>query len=79
MADTNTDAPVDWPAIMRLGLGRLGLTPETFWAMSPVEFQAALEGAGVTISAAHTLNRAGLTELMAAFPDRPSCPDGGFE
>lgn len=53
-----------WPALMRAGLGRLRLPPETFWAMTPRELAAAL-GQGPA-----PLDRAGLAALMAAHPDR---------
>jgi len=64
---------LDWPGLMRLGLGWLGLAPATFWAMTPVEFLRALEGAGVVpvAGAARALDRPGLERLMSAFPDRP--------
>ncbi|MEM9734983.1 MAG: rcc01693 family protein [Pseudomonadota bacterium] len=58
---------LDWPALMRLGFGQLGLGPEQFWALTPVEFISALEGAGLWPVAA--LDRAGLEALMAAYPD----------
>lgn len=61
---------VDWTGLMRLGIGRLRLTPETFWAMSPREFAAALEGAGV----AAPVGRAQLGQLMARFPDGADRP-----
>ena len=35
---------VDWPGLMRLGLGALRLPPEAFWSMTPGEFRLALEG-----------------------------------
>lgn len=54
---------------MRLGLGRLGLSPEVFWTMTPVEFQRALEGAGVVPVGGVALTRTGLEGLMARFPD----------
>jgi uncharacterized phage protein (TIGR02216 family) len=50
---------------MRLGLGRLALPPETFWAMSPAELTAAAEGRGVVA----VVERPALEALMAAFPD----------
>ncbi len=64
-----TAQPTDWPALMRLGLGRLGLAPGTFWAMTPAELAAALEGAGALRQRAAPLGRAGLERLMAAHPD----------
>ncbi len=60
-----TGRKVDWNGLMRLGIGRLRLAPETFWAMSPREFAAALDGAGV----AAPVGRAQLGQLMAKFPD----------
>lgn len=65
---------LDWPQLMRLGLGVLGLSPDTFWAMTPVELTRALEGAGVIGRADHRMTRDGLDQLMAAFPDAPSNP-----
>lgn len=52
---------------MAFGLGRLRWPPEQFWAATPREIAAALqahrpEQGGAT-------DRAGLAELMAAFPD----------
>lgn len=64
----------DWAALMRLGLGALRLPPEVFWAMTPVEFRRALEGAG--LASAAPLGRSGLDALMARFPDRAG-PAGG--
>lgn len=60
---------------MRLGLGRLGLAPETFWAMTPVEFQRALEGAGVVPVGGEAMTRTGLDALMQRFPDRETRDD----
>lgn len=61
--------PVDWPGLMRLGLGALGLAPETFWAMTPAEFRFALEGAGLVAPHGHAMDRDALETLMTAFPD----------
>lgn len=61
---------VDWPALMRLGLGALGLAPDVFWSMTPGEFRLAAEGAGLVVPAgAGPMGSARLAELMAAFPD----------
>jgi uncharacterized phage protein (TIGR02216 family) len=62
---------VDWPALMRLGLGALRLPPEAFWSMTPGEFRRALEGAGLVPigGGARSMDRGRLAELMAAFPD----------
>lgn len=56
---------------MRLGLGTLRLPPEVFWAMTPTEFIAALEGAGI-IGIGSGMTRSTLDALMATYPD----PDG---
>lgn len=60
---------VDWDALMRLGLGRLRLTPETFWAMTPVELERAAEGAGLALPAGAAPDRQTLATLMARYPD----------
>jgi uncharacterized phage protein (TIGR02216 family) len=52
---------------MRLACGVLGWPPRVFWEATPRELAAALEGRfGRT---APPLDRAGLEQLMAAFPD----------
>lgn len=68
--------PIDWPGLMRLGLGALRLPPEVFWSMSPVEFRLALEGAGLL--AQHDpspMDHRTLEALMAAHPDHPPMPE----
>ena len=63
---------LDWPQLMRLGLGTLGLAPDQFWAMTPVELRRALEGAGILpIGADGPMSRSGLDALMQAYPDQP--------
>lgn len=54
----------DWAALMRLGMGQLRLTPDQFWQLTPAELalMAGLNGSAV-------LSRAGLSELMAKYPD----------
>lgn len=59
---------IDWRHLMRLGLGTLRLAPDTFWAMTPGEFLAALEGAGL-VPVGGQMNHGTLSALMAAFPD----------
>jgi uncharacterized phage protein (TIGR02216 family) len=61
--------PVDWPALMRLGLGVLRLPPDAFWSMTPGELRRALEGAGIVPAGGQVMDRGRLAELMAAFPD----------
>lgn len=65
---------IDWPGLMRIGLGQLRLAPDEFWAMTPVEFRCAMEGAGLVPIGGQALGRSHLRALIAAFPDRI---DGG--
>ncbi len=60
----------DWPALMRLGLRGLHLTPGDFWALTPAELMLMLgkDGGGAP------LGRARLEELARAFPDTPPDP-----
>lgn len=59
-------AGLDWPGLMRAGLYGLGLTPDAFWRLTPIELRVMLGLAqGVP-----PLTRARLEELAAAFPDR---------
>lgn len=57
---------------MAVGLGVLRLPPSQFWAMTPRELEAALDGldglAGEPSSPPPT--RAALSDLMRRFPDR---------
>jgi uncharacterized phage protein (TIGR02216 family) len=53
---------------MAVGLGRLRLSPEAFWAMTPKELAAAM-GAFAPRSPARPPSRADLAALMAEFPD----------
>ena len=55
----------DWPALMRLGLGQLRLTPNQFWALTPAEL-ALMSG----LDGQAAMDRAGLSELMAKYPDK---------
>jgi uncharacterized phage protein (TIGR02216 family) len=56
---------IDWPGLMRAGLMDLGLSPEAFWRLTPIELKIML-GADRTNP---SLSRARLEELAAAFPD----------
>lgn len=56
---------IDWPGLMRAGLGQLGLAPDVFWRLSPIELRIML-GAEAALP---PLTRARLEELAAAFPD----------
>lgn len=56
---------LDWPALMRLGLHQMGLTPDVFWALTPAELQLIVgpsQGQGPLLAG-------GLADLMAAYPD----------
>jgi uncharacterized phage protein (TIGR02216 family) len=52
--------------VLHTGLCLLRLSPDTFWAMTPVEFFAA---AGGMVPRAAGFSRDGLAEMMARFPD----------
>ncbi len=64
---------IDWPGLMRVGLGRLGLTPDQFWRLRPVELRMML-GAEAAVP---PLTRARLEELAAAHPDQGKGKDDG--
>ncbi len=55
----------DWAGMLRLGLGRLGLRPAEFWALTPAEFLLMLGPP----AQAGPLDGAGLAALLARFPD----------
>lgn len=57
---------LDWPGLMRAGLGALGLTPREFWGLTPAELKLMLGEP----RAAPPLSRARLAELASAWPDR---------
>jgi len=68
---TSPSERIDWPGLMRLGLGVLHLPPDVFWNMTPIEFRRALEGAGVLpTDGSAPMNGTRLVQLMAAYPDR---------
>jgi len=56
---------IDWPGLMRLGLGALRLSPESFWSMTPRELAAAIGAASV----AARMTRDRLNALARQFPD----------
>ena len=55
----------DWPGLMQSGLKGLGLTPDQFWRLTPLELRIML-GAD---AAAPAFTRSRLDELCRAFPD----------
>lgn len=56
---------IDWAGLMRAGLHGLGLAPEAFWQLTPVELRILLGAESTTAP----LTRARLDELARAFPD----------
>ncbi|MDZ4312532.1 MAG: rcc01693 family protein [Cypionkella sp.] len=64
---------IDWPGLMRAGMGELRLTPQVFWGLSPIELRIMLGAEAMT----PPLTRARLEELAAAYPDlRNGVSDG---
>ncbi|GLQ26330.1 rcc01693 family protein [Sulfitobacter pacificus] len=64
---------MDWPALMQVGLHGLGLAPDIFWALTPVELQVML---GNSAQQKPMLSN-GLAALMAAYPDKDKGPNNG--
>lgn len=64
---------IDWAGLMQVGLHGLGLQPEAFWRLTPVELRIKL---GAQANAA-PLTRARLDELARAFPDVKREPNDG--
>ena len=67
-------AGLDWPGLLRMGigparLGRLGLTPAAFWALTPAELALML---GIEPGKGGAMTRGRLAELVARYPDAPS-------
>ena len=58
---------IAWARLMRLGMVRLGLSPEVFWSLTPAELML-LAGEGFGRAA---MTRARMEELAARFPDKP--------
>lgn len=61
---------------MEAGLGLLRLSPRHFWAMTPRELAAALDGTLGRSRAVPPPSRRELLELMHRFPDRGAESDG---
>ncbi|MFV0244909.1 MAG: rcc01693 family protein [Qingshengfaniella sp.] len=64
---------LDWPGLMRAGIGGLRLRPADFWALTPAEL-ALLLGRDLTVPA--RIDRAGLEALARRFPDMKGDEDG---
>ena len=56
---------MDWPALLRAALQRLGLRPAEFWALTPAELALMLGQSGGVAP----MGRAELDALLAAYPD----------
>ena len=63
----------DWPVLLAAGIQRLGLRPQEFWQLTPAEF-ALMFGQG---GAETSLARAGLEQLMDAYPDTEGAAGDG--
>lgn len=57
-----------WPELMRIGMGQLRMAPDQFWACTPKEFKAVLEGA-TGKSSEQTISRSILNDLIRQHPD----------
>jgi uncharacterized phage protein (TIGR02216 family) len=62
---------IDWPGLMRAGMQGLGLAPEVFWRLTPMELRVML---GVE-AMLPPLTRARLEELARRYPDRKGPKD----
>jgi uncharacterized phage protein (TIGR02216 family) len=61
-------AAFPWREAMAIGFGRLRLSSREFWALTPRELAAAIEGLTGTM---HTpMDRAAFDELARRYPDR---------
>jgi len=56
----------NWAAMMRIGLHQMGLKPDEFWRLTPLEFLIITGLEGQTSAA---MTRADLAGLCARFPD----------
>ena len=56
---------IDWPGLMRAGMQGLGITPDVFWRLTPIELKIMLGADRVSPA----LTRARFDELAASFPD----------
>lgn len=63
---------LDWPALMKAGMGGLRLTPDQFWRLTPAELAIMLGLADAPVP----LDRARLDALRAKYPDPERTNDG---
>jgi uncharacterized phage protein (TIGR02216 family) len=56
---------LDWPGLLRVGLFELGLSPDHFWGLTPVELRIMAQADALVAP----LTRTRLEELARAFPD----------
>lgn len=56
---------LDWPGLLRVGIGGLKLHPDQFWALTPLELKLMLGDQ----RAPSAMGRTGLHRLMAQYPD----------
>ncbi len=58
-----------WNDVMATGLGLLRLSPDTFWSMTPREFERA--ASVLPFRASIPPRREALLAMMTTYPDRP--------
>jgi uncharacterized phage protein (TIGR02216 family) len=64
---------IDWSGLLTLGLGRLGLHPDQFWRLTPLELRMMVGADGQ----GEILTRTRLDELSRTFPDMTEEEDHG--
>ena len=57
---------LDWPALIRVGIYGLKLSPEVFWTLTPAELRVMLG----EMEHAAPMSSEGLGALMSAWPDQ---------
>jgi uncharacterized phage protein (TIGR02216 family) len=65
-----------WDQVMAMGFGLLRLSPKTFWAMTPREFERAMSV--FSRRAEEAPRREDLAALMRVFPDTPENEEGAW-
>ena len=58
---------IDWAGLMVLGLHHLRLSPDVFWALTPVELSILVSGQAVPDEA---MSRGRLDALLRLYPDK---------